>query len=253
MLNEFALALLAQEQTSATSGGTPGWVTAIIAAVAAVVAASATAGASAYAAKRKIVEIEAAHAHQLAAEYLQSARQYSQDVYLPLARAVNRLDTAFNRFRAETDNVSGALATWRGHCETFLQFCDELFERGASAALTIRLDSSLSSFRSFLRESLAANEARTVNQVSVDMGLGLLGLRSGFHRERTMAVVVPKTLLQATSSLNLLGLRLEVRQNPTLVAAPLESSEFEKRFVADMGVMKILIKEVTLGGFVTRS
>lgn len=249
MLNEFTLALLAQQQTSATSGGPPGWVTAIIAAIAAVVAASATAGASAYAAKRKVVEIEVAHAHQLAAEYLQTARQYSQDVYLPLARAVNRLDIAFNQYRAGTENVSAALATWRQHCETFLQFCDELFDRGATAALTIGLDNSLSSFLSFMRESLTANEARTVNQVSVATEFGWLGLR--FHRERTMGAVLPNRLREA--SVNLLGVRLEVRQDPTLVAAPLESSNFEERFVADIGMIKILIKEVTLGGFVTKS
>jgi hypothetical protein len=253
MLHAFALLLVAQQQSPANSGGTPGWVTAVIAAFAAVVAASATAAASAYAARRKVVEIELAHAHQLEAEYLQSARQYSQDVYLPLARAVNGFDTAFNRFRASTGEVSAALIAWRNHCEAFLQLCDDLFERGASAALTIRLDNSLSSFISFICESLTATEARIVNQVVFDVGFGLLGIRSGFHRTRTTAAVLPNSLIQSSSLLNVLGLRLEVNQHPTLIAAPLESSEFEERFVTDIGAIKIMIKEVTLGGFVTRA
>jgi 2-methylisocitrate lyase-like PEP mutase family enzyme len=90
------------EAAAATSTGTPGWLTALIAGLAAILAAAATALSSAYVAKRKIAEIELTNTFQMAEKYLESARRYTQNVYLPLAVAVHNLHAAFLDFKAVT-------------------------------------------------------------------------------------------------------------------------------------------------------
>ena len=85
---------------AAASTGTPGWLTALIAGLAAIVAAVATALGSAYEAKRRVAEIELTNAFQMTEKCLESARQYTQNVYLPLAVAVYNLHAAFLDFKA---------------------------------------------------------------------------------------------------------------------------------------------------------
>ena len=80
---------------AASQGGTPVWVTPLIAAGAAILAAVVTALASAYVARRKVAELQLSNSFELAKQYLESARNYTQSVYLPLAIDIYKLNDAF--------------------------------------------------------------------------------------------------------------------------------------------------------------
>jgi hypothetical protein len=85
---------------AASQSGTPAWLTPVIAASAAILAAAFTAGASAYAARRKVTELELSNSFDQAKQYLESARNYTRTVYLPLSAAVYKLHNEFLTFKA---------------------------------------------------------------------------------------------------------------------------------------------------------
>src|SRR5689334_5050267 len=93
-LSEAALAV------TASKAGTPAWVTPLIAAGAAIAAAVVTALSAAYVARRRVAELQLANSFELAKQYLESARNYTQTVYLPLSIDVYNLHDAFLAYKA---------------------------------------------------------------------------------------------------------------------------------------------------------
>lgn len=203
---------------------------------------------SAYAARRKVAEIELTNAFQTANQYLESARQYTQNVYLPLAAAVHNLHTAFLRFKAITEESKMPAATQKFSDEVgeFLDVTNNQFKAGASAVFTFKLDDTLTGFTTFIDKSRSATESVTVNEIEIAFSLGF----SGWRIQRSLT-------RQFTSSVSpydefafrILGMSIGVRQNPVLVAAPLTSNDFAKRFTLDVNGIKVAIKEVTLGAY----
>jgi hypothetical protein len=159
---------------------TPGWITALIAGLAAILAATATALSSAYAAKRRVAEIELGNSFQMAERYLESARRYTQNVYLPLAVAVHNLHSAFLDFNAVTEEskLPAAEQQFSDDIATFAAFANHQFKTGASAVFTFKLDDTLTGFISFLEKSRSATERVIISEVELMYSFGYFGSKN---------------------------------------------------------------------------
>lgn len=209
----------------------------MIAAGAAILAAVVTAYATAYAARRKVAELRLANSFELAKQYLESARNYSETVYLPLAISVYRLHNSFLTFKAADDPRESKEATFADECKAFIDTVDGLFIRGATAVLTIRLDEAITRLISFLRESLSSKHAvKGTSPLDYIIGVGL----------GTLSITMP---LAGASIGPLLELGTKKTSRPTYIAAPTGSKEFEEQFLIHVNTIKSGIKEVTLGGY----
>lgn len=226
---------------AASQGGTPAWVTPLIAGGAAILAAAVTAYASAYAARRKVAELRLSNSFELAKQYLESARNYTETVYFPLSIRIYKLHSEFLTFKAADEKqAESSKSLFANNCEVFIAAIDDLFARGATAVLTLRLDETVTRFISFLRESRISKQVET-HKAFVETFLKVA--------ISTASLAVP--LVGAMSDISI-GPLLELGKStfkPTVVAAPMESEEFEKQFVLYINAIKSGIKEVTLGGY----
>jgi hypothetical protein len=228
---------------AAGQAGTPAWLTPVIAGAAAILAATVTALAGAYAAKRKAAELKLSNSFDLAKQYLESARNYTETVYMPLSISVYKLYSDYLTFKAADANRADAAETlFREACYTFTGTVDDLFLRGAGAVLTLRLDETVSRFVSFLRESLASTSGKVVkvrNEPSID---AMLRLWVKTFKSAPLAFLAPVAVI---------GVLPDIMQiyRATVAAAPVTSGAFEKQFVEYIDVVKSGIKEVTLGGY----
>lgn len=214
---------------------------------AAVTGALLTAAATMYAANRKIKEIELAYSYKLQDGYLENARKLTGEVYIPINILLTDLSKAYDTFRARVDFDSetvpeGSHNFLVGSCRNYLAGIDELFKRGADAYLTTTLDTCLRDFNSFVRESIGATTP--VVKSIFEGSTSLLPFFSGRHRlpltsSSRAALLVPKFSIKFAG--------LEFGYAKELLAAPLKSREFEKRFQTEVLALKSLIKEVTLG------
>jgi hypothetical protein len=93
------------------------------------------AAASAYAARRKVAELQLSNSFDLAKRYLESARNYTQTVYLPLAASAYELYNEFLTFTAADpkDPHASAIAENRviDECQSFISDSNMLFRSGA--------------------------------------------------------------------------------------------------------------------------
>ena len=162
--------------TAASEGGTPAWVTPLIAAGAAIAAALVTALSAAYVARRKVAELELTNSFDLSKQYLESARNYTQAVYLPLSVDVYKLHDSFLTYKAYGNPVERSALNepssidrsavngpsirevFEDDCRLFIGETRTRFYQGAGAVLTIRLDKDITSSISFLQESLDIEE-----------------------------------------------------------------------------------------------
>lgn len=225
-------------------------VTSLIAAGAVIVAASVTAIAGAYVARRKITEMELFNSFEQAKQYLGSARNYTQSVYLPLAVETYMLHNHFLTFKAAEsgDDQLTAAAEFKAECAKFVSSVEDLFGRGAAAVLTMRLDEALTKFVSFLQESITADKKKTVNEVVLEANIGFFGVRTSVSR---VSLLSRRISIYDGLSIGLPGLMLAFRQNLRVAGAPIASRDFEEEFTIYIGTIKSAIKEVTLGAFVS--
>ena len=241
--------------TAASSTGTPGWLTALIAGLAAIVAAAATAFSSAYVAKRRVAEIEFTNALQMAEKYLESARQYTQGVYLPLAVATHNLHSAFLRFKGVTEEseMPAAKQQFVDDITAFVDFASKQFETGASAVFTFKLDDTLTAFIPFLEKSRSATEVVIIAAREMRYSFGLLDGR--FIHSHTIESTSNRRPLLGDLNIDVsilpppFNAQVRVKRTPVLAAAPLHSDDFADRFTIDVSQIKAAIKEVTLGSF----
>jgi len=194
----------------------------LIAFAGAVIGALTAAAANMYAASRRIKEMEVSYTFKLRDGYLENARKLTAEVYVPLNIALTKLSAAYDMFRARIDFDAntvpeGSHNFFVGQCRNYLNTVDELFDRGADAYLTTDLDAKLREFNSFIRESTCAETTTTKNVFEAADGWLPFGSRTG------------------------LGYSREV------LAAPLKSRTFEKKFQIELTRLKTLIKDVTLG------
>jgi hypothetical protein len=139
----------------------PAATTALIAAAGVVVGALVTALAAAYAAKQKTREVELTYRQKLQDNYLANARQFIEEVYVPISIALGTLSDAFQFAKQFIDDKAGTIdpaaqnffGTSR---DAYMLTIDDLFARGADAYLTSAVEIRLRSFNSFLRASATA-------------------------------------------------------------------------------------------------
>jgi len=200
-----------------------------------------------YAANRKIKEIELAYSFKMRDGYLENARKLTAEVYIPINVFLTQLTNAYDTFRARIDFEKnevpdGSRNFFLGQCRKYLSDLDQLFGRGADAYLTTELDDRIRNFNSFLRESLESTAPMTKSVFESD--LRIAGIPSGLQSYELISAS-KLAFLAPNFSLRLAGIRLGYMKQ--LLAAPLHSRAFEKRFQIEVPLLKSLIKEVTLG------
>jgi hypothetical protein len=207
----------------------------------------AAAAANMYSASRKIKEVKLAYAYKLQDGYLENARKLSGEVYVPINVQLTALSSSYEIFRARVnfdanEVPEGSFHFFVGQCRNYLSEIDKLFQRGADAYLTNEMDKRLREFNSFIRESVSAKElvVKNVFEASASMLPFALSVDKFEQKSRSrIAPFVPKF------SISLAGFGLGYSKE--VLAAPLQSRTFEKRFQTDTLILKSLIKEVKLG------
>jgi hypothetical protein len=201
---------------------------------------------AAYNVRHKIKEIEIRHSHQLHENYLKNAREYLESVYVPISVELANLQRAYFTFR-------GSLALGRIELEAmeafseatlvYTQKIDELFAKGAGAFLTTELESKLLEFGSFIGQSGLAKEV--LRKVVVEYGISLFGMNT-YHMQDIKVSGSKADFWQGKFGFSQLG--VSVKFNGELIlAAPMNSRDFEETFSYYISVLMLLIKEVTLG------
>lgn len=234
---------------AASQGGAPAWVTPLIAAGAAIIATLVTALSSAYVARRRVAELELGNSFELAKQYVESARNYTESVYLPLAVELYKLQKAFSTYKVhkQTYKVTEKRGSQppRERLENdfrlFVHTVGELFLRGAAAVIAVQLEMDITGFISFLQESMTTErvvKTRSTLENFARTGLSALALVTPILG---LATVIPTKQL------------LEFGIGPTaqheIAAAPIGSDQFEKQFALYISAISSGIKRVTLGAY----
>jgi len=206
---------------------------------------------AAYTARQRIREVELTYRQRIRENYLANARAYLTDVYVPLSTLLSRLSASYVAFRPF---FSGAQSD-PNHANQFRTACTEFDDRlaaligaGADAFLTTDLEEHLDSFRGFLA---ASRDATTVRK-KVVFG-STLGHYSGETESRSDALTWARVVF---AGLDIIGSAVtlipfsafgQLSYREEVLSAPIASREFEIRFIADLRVLRSLVKEVTLG------
>lgn len=200
-------------------------------------------------ARYKLRELQLAYEQKLHENYLASARQYTQNLYVPLTLLLTRLRRAFDRFRRtfnppRNDASHAPISEFKAAAEAFIADLDMLISRGAGAFLTAGLERRLDSFRDFLLGSLEATEpiARLVFHYSV----GWSGMAVEHEVDSKARLESLPRWGRKGLTIGVLGFGVGYKLGETL-EAPLGSEEFEARIVRDLVELSSLVKEVTLG------
>lgn len=201
---------------------------------------------AAYNASQKLKELQITHSHQLHENYLKNAREYTESVYAPLSIAITSLSLAYMKFRKTNSTESEENPernNFRSEINVFINTVDNLLARGASAFLTTELENTLLSFRSFVEESLSANEP--TSKVIVSYGINFLGI----NQEITKPIRLTgkrAEFWQGKFGFSQFGVSMRFK-GQQILAAPLNTELFEEKFVDESVMLKLLVKEVTLG------
>jgi len=214
----------------------------VIAAIAGVIGALLGFLGKAVSSRQKINEINSAYSNKLHERYLESAKDYTKSVYVPISISLSNLNHAFLIFRADNSEVN--LKGLKDSIDLFIEKILELSSKGAGAFLTTELDERLQSFFSFVRESKDADES-TIKLV-FEFKLPYLGSRYKDRIEHRAKGKLARGLWspRLSFSLGIVGASFEATE---ILSAPLGSRDFEERFVRDSHIINVLIKEVTLG------
>ncbi len=205
--------------------------------------------ANAYVAKQKIREVELSYIYKLRDGYLENARKAVKDVYLPLSIALTELRNEYDTFRQKIDfdtktADAAAKVSFRSVCEKYLMTVDDLMIRGADAYMTTELDERLQMFNNVLRESIGASSI--VSKYILGYNIAILPMEinlPAFEFYPKSESILRR--LASNISINVAGLSLTYKQE--VLAAPLETREFERIILTSIPAIKFSIKEVVLG------
>ena len=222
----------------------PSVINAAIAAFAALFGGGIAAVASHVNTRHKLKELELAASQKLRENYLQNAREYTKAIYVPLALAVSRLYDAYNVYQRNI-TLQNRDDLFESAIEKWLSEVRRLRDSGAEAFLTNELEDRLRHFSEFLDASLIASEIRRKAVIGYQVGFGGLNYIESY--ELTLTGKKAMWLRSPKVSLSMFGMGFTYEADMVL-AAPLDTFEFNKRFVSLSSEIRILIKEVTLGG-----
>ena len=219
-------------------------INAIIAASAAILGGFIAATASLLNTRHKLKEMELAASQKLRENYLQNAREYTKGIYVPLSLSVSRLYDAFGTYQISIAAPS-ARPAFASSVEVFLAEVRRLRDSGAEAFLTNELEDRLRHFCEFLLASLTASAV--VRRAVIGYRVGYGGLAVADSSE---LILKGKNALWWRSpklSVSFLGMGLTYEAQ-VILAAPIDSVEFNQHLVSTSSEIRILVKEVTLGG-----
>jgi hypothetical protein len=219
-------------------------INATIAAAAAIVGGCIAAAASYINTRHKLKEMELAASQKLRENYLQNAREYTRGIYVPLILAVSHLYDAYNAYQGNA-SVADRRQVFVAAIQVFLSEVRRLRDSGAEAFLTNELEDRLRHFSEFLTASVTATEVRRKAVIGYHANLG--GLAFAQSNELTLTGKRAAWLRSPKVTLSFFGMGVTYEAE-VLLGAPLDSVEFNKRFVSDSSEIRILVKEVTLGG-----
>ncbi len=213
---------------------------------------------AAYSARQRIREVELTYRQKLRENYLANARAYLNHVYVPLSTLLTRLSAAYLAFRpyfGGTNSDPKHADEFRAACIEFDNRLAELIGAGADAFLTTELEERLDSFRSLLNSSRDATQVRKKVVFGSTLGGYYSGeiesgkQKGGFSWTRVGTAALDSIGTATVSIFPLLPFSplTQLRFRQELLSAPITSPEFEKRFMADVRVLRSLVKEVTLG------
>ncbi|MCD1643094.1 hypothetical protein [Aurantimonas coralicida] len=219
----------------------------------ATILAAIVAGAAGYAtAGWRVREIRLAYEQKIRDNYLENARQVGADLYVPLAIAIAKLNERYYQLRVHANFETiwappGAINRFKGAVSSFNAELENLISRGATAYLTLDLESELSSFQSFLRESVNAEDVTRKYTLEASLSGFINPIRyRGKIKDTGILVGISRASAAAVPlSMGLGPINLENRQE--IISAPLASKEFEQRYKEGSLLISSLIKEVTLG------
>lgn len=202
------------------------------------------------AARSRIQALEIAYEQRLEEKYLSSAKEYKISLYMPLATSMATLGIEFGDFQSSSGATRKSFVQ---SIERFSEELDEMILRGASALMIAPLDKWLVSFRRFLCNSVDAEDAKVERRIefSARMLFSAVGRRGDITVGRVGSFIaeIVKFGLSIMSPVVGIGLGFPTIRvlRDEIIRAPLESREFESRFLADSERINTLIKEVTLG------
>ncbi|NTA40357.1 hypothetical protein [Agrobacterium salinitolerans] len=170
-------------------------------------------------------------------------------VYIPISIALTKLSNSYERYVTisgvpQQQAVQALRDEFEAASPTFLDEMDSLFARGADAYLTTTIDEHLNDFNNFLRGSL--NCKAQVKRRAYQVGISFFGLKASSNLEEAAEVKTRVGRIQIPPvSISISGANLGYEER--VLAAPIESEEFETRFKNDVVQIKFLVKDVTLG------
>jgi hypothetical protein len=200
-----------------------------------------------YQARTKLRELHLAYEQKLQDTYLTNARQYTNNLYVPLSVLMSRLRRAFDHFRRSFDSAAApgtAVVEFTTAVNTFVEDLDTLLSRGAGAFLTAPLERKLDSFREFLRGSVGATGPVTRMIFHYQAGFG------GLNVDRRFTTAARPSRLMAVAgqsfSVGMFGFGFGYTLEAVL-EAPFGTKEFDTQMEQDLAELAALVKEVTLG------
>jgi hypothetical protein len=201
-----------------------------------------------YSARMKYRQLEFEYEVKLKEQYLGNAREYLGSVYIPLSISLASLNAAYKNYRARQD-VASREAAFSQEIRQFLRNYRELEQNGGGAFLTSELEEIVSSFNSFLDDSLYAVEPLIKGVIEVKLPRIIPFTLDGAIKREFSSKKLSRV---GRVELSVLGGNILVG-NEEVVGAPISSKEFEQRFVRDMYRINRLVKDVTLGNNVGNS
>lgn len=211
----------------------------------------------------KIKENKINNAHQQRNVYLENARLKCETVYIPLQKAITNMRIAYEKFKYPVLSVSIKTSEMIGDKKELIEgitnnvkIINDLFTSGNEAYLTTELSEYVRSFIVFINCSILSSYPNEVLALGLEIkNLPIPdNLRSEMYRQETkphiwdffrnieLKLSIPESNMSISISPN-----FEFKKKELVISAPLESEEFEKRFINDSVIIGELIKEVTLG------
>jgi len=218
--------------------------TAIVAALAAILASIVTAIANSYVSRQKIKELHFEYENKLRDSYLQNAREYTKNLYIPLSVSLSKLRFSYQLFRSYTEtNKQSLLDSFNSEIDAFLFFISELSQKGANAFFTTDLDEALQDFCSFLMSSKLATETK----YQLELRFSTSGLiNQSLSTKSIVSGKLPSIFKNSKLGFDMFPFKVSYVLSE-IVAAPIESKDFFDRFSKSIHLLNVLIKEVTLG------
>ena len=199
--------------------------------------------------------------------YIENARSYESDLYVPLYRLVSAMYSCFLEFRdlyalqggRVSDVGNAALERLRQTHREFESTYQSWQDNGLTVYLIYDLEEKCVLLKNLLARSLSESAIQVQREILVTVSTPVTSFSwplSLFQKHRFVkradtsgAKVLPKAVVEPKIGFSVVvgWLRSEVSFRRQVLSAPLVSSDFERQFMEYVTVIKDTVREVTLG------